>query len=134
MTHPDPLEQLENQLQVLITQLGPGHPPLELPAVLQSLDALKSTTAADHARTRAEQDTLKAEMHAELVDREANAARVQERQRFLFERSTSLPGQSTAADRAIGAVHHIEAALVALCPHNAPRFTGCDQLAEAATE
>lgn len=92
--------------------------------------ALQRALAAERSRTLSERDIANSEMHAELVDREANSARVSERQRFLFERNSSLPGQSTAADRAVGAVHYVEAALVALCPHESASGGGCEQLAQ----
>lgn len=79
-------------------------------------------------RARAEKDVLRAEVHGELVDREANAARVAERQRFLFERSAAQMGQSSAGDRAAASAAFVEAALVTLCPHPQQMSAGCEQL------
>lgn len=125
-------------------QASPCDSPHALPGALSTSDtilqhvadleaniiALQRALAAERSRTLSERDIANSEMHAELVDREANSARVSERQRFLFERNSSLPGQSTAADRAVGAVHYVEAALVALCPHESASGGGCEQLAQ----
>lgn len=86
----------------------------------------------EKARSTVENDTLRAEMHAELVDREANAARVAERQRFLFERAAAQHGQAAAGDRAAQSAAFVEAALVSLCPHTTHISLGCAQLDEEA--
>ena len=93
------------------------------------LQTLARQKAYEDARATAELDTLRSEMHAELVDREANAARVAERQRFLFERHTAQAGQASAAERAAQSAAFVEAALVSLCPHITPQSAGCAQLA-----
>ena len=94
----------------------------------QELTQTKRTMHFEKLRFTAELDSLRAEVHAELVDREANAARVAERQRFLFERSVALPGQLSAADRAGASAAFVEAALVALCPQTTPLSHGCETL------
>lgn len=66
------------------------------------------------ARSRAERDILQMEVRADLVDREANAARVMEKQRFLFERSHARQGVGIAHDNACASVAFIEAALMSL--------------------
>ena len=93
------------------------------------LQGLARQKILESARSTAELDTLRMEMHAELVDREANAARVAERQRFLFERHSAQVGQATAAERAAQSAAFVEAALVSLCPHTTPHSPGCAQLA-----
>jgi hypothetical protein len=77
---------------------------------------------------RVERDALRAEMHGELVDREANGARVSDRQRVLFERATALPGQSAAQEKAQASASFVEAAISSLCPHAGARSAGCDLL------
>ena len=111
--------------------------PLTCAAILDRLLQLQQALQSEQrehafleARAVMEKDQLRSELHCELVDREANAARVIERQRFLFERSTAQPGQSSAAERASASALYVEAALVALCPHSTPRSPGCTQLAE----
>ena len=99
----------------------------------QELTQTKRTLHFEKLRATAERDVLRAEVHAELVDREANAARVAERQRFLFERSVALPGQLSACDRAGASAAFVEAALVALCPQTTVPSPGCEQLKSAAT-
>lgn len=87
-------------------------------------------TAAERQRFLVEKDVLRQEMHAEQVDREANSARVAERQRFLFERAASQPGQSAAGERAVASASFVEAALASLCPHISEKSPGSAQLAE----
>ena len=110
--------------------------PIDLAAVrstAKKLNKLLLTMARrqsfEKARATIELDTLRMEMHAELVDREANAARVAERQRFLFERHAAQNGQAAAADRAAQSAAFVEAALVSLCPHTTVESPGCAQIA-----
>jgi hypothetical protein len=102
-----------------------------LTSALHDINTLQRTL--EHMKTRhtIESDLLRAEVHSELVDREANAARVADRQRFLWERSVALPGQAAAGDRAAASAAYVEAALSALCPHSTPRSNGSEQLAAA---
>lgn len=81
------------------------------------------------ARARVQLDTLRTELNNELVDREANAARIAERQQFLFQRVSALPGQHGAAERAVASATYVEAALVALCPHVHRAMPGCAHIA-----
>ena len=92
------------------------------------LQTMARQQSVEKARATAELDTLRAEMHAELVDREANGARVAERQRFLFERNAAQNGQASASDRAAQSAAFVEAALVSLCPHTTTHASGCAQL------
>ena len=123
------IENLRAQLQATDEPLTPKTILDELHTIEQKL--LEGERNAAYLKSRAviEKDQLRAEMHCELVDREANAARVAERQRFLFERSMAQPGQASAGERASASALYVEAALVALCPHSTPRSPGCDQLA-----
>lgn len=97
----------------------------------QELTQTKRTLHFQKLRATVEVDALRAEVHAELVDREANAARVAERQRFLFERAVALPGQLSASDRAGASAAFVEAALVALCPQTTTPSHGCEQLSNS---
>jgi hypothetical protein len=67
-------------------------------------------------RSRTERDILRNELRSDGVDREANAARVAERQRILFERSSAQAGALSAYDRASSSASYVEAALASLCP------------------
>lgn len=82
-------------------------------------------------RSRAEVDLLRSELHDELVDREANAARVNDRQRFLFERQCALDGQLHAHDRAAASAAYLEGALVALDVNTQTAGHGCEVLYDA---
>jgi hypothetical protein len=85
--------------------------------------------AADAAaQSRIALDLLRSEVNSELVDREANAARIAERQQFLFQRASALPGQASAAERACASAAYVEAALVSLCPHVNLPMAGCATL------
>lgn len=88
--------------------------------------------SAQRARWLSEKDIMRAEMHGEQVDREANSARIADRQRFLFERAVAQSGQSTAAEKAVASAAYVEAALASLCPHVGNTSPGSAQLAEAA--
>lgn len=128
---------LARALCVRIHDAG-DHPSAELMSSLKDdlqqlhvlVQAEARRTAADRVRFLVEKDLLRQEMHAEQVDREANAARVAERQRFLFERSLAQPGQSAAGERAVASASFVEAALASLCPHASQKSPGSTQLAE----
>lgn len=97
----------------------------------QAFKGLKRTLDDQKNRHIIEMDSLRSELHGELVDREANAARIVERQRLLFERSVAQPGQLHGHDRATASAAYVEAALVALCPYTVPPLSGCDTLMAA---
>jgi hypothetical protein len=80
-------------------------------------------------RHRAELDLLRTELLSELVDREANSARVADRQRFLFERSLAQTGQFSSNERAFASAAYVEKALTSLCPNPHRVSDGCDKLA-----
>ena len=116
-----------------------GESELDLHAVKQVVKLANSTIhRLDRELTRAkaqamvEKDVLRAEIHCELIDVAANAARVAERQAALFERSQALNGSASAFDRAAASASFVESALHSLCPHNYSRAPGCDQLAALA--
>ena len=83
-------------------------------------------------RARAEIDLLRSELHGELVDREANAARVKERQRYIFDGLSALDGQATAYERAHASAAYVEAALVSLDVNAQTAGHGCETLFERA--
>lgn len=76
----------------------------------------------------AQKDLLRSEIRAETVDREANSARVLERQRVLFERSCAQQGSLAAFDRAAASAGYVEAALASLSPAPAMRADGSASL------
>jgi hypothetical protein len=71
---------------------------------------------------------LREAVRDELIDREANAARVFDRQRARVEDRTNA---LAAFDRAHTSVRQIEASLGALCPHQASHTPGVALLAKA---
>jgi hypothetical protein len=99
-------------------------------ALQQQLQTLKRQFLDLKARNTAERDIFSMEMHHELVDREANAARTADRQRYIFERSSALAGQLSAFDKASQSTAFVESAVANLCPYatNNPS-TGCHSLA-----
>lgn len=90
---------------------------------------LQRSLAAERVRGRVELDALRAELQGELIDREANSARIYERQKYLFERSEALSGQSSAHERAAASAAYLESALLALDVHLQPVGGGCEALA-----
>ena len=127
------LLQLTEKLHTTLSRLAATLPETdtlrELQHIADSLhahalcDARQAADAA--AQTRVQMDILRLEINSELVDRDANAARIAERQQFLFQRASALPGQATAAERAVASAAYVETALVSLCPHVGMPMAGC---------
>ena len=121
------------ELSDAIAKLDLGDVAMMLQVKLDQLDTTLTHIARhmhhQHARHQCERDVMRTELHLEAVDREANSARVMERQRFLFERSSALPGQADASDRANASAAYVESALSALCPHAVQPTSGCEALA-----
>ena len=69
---------------------------------------------------------LREAVRDELIDREANAARVLDRQRQLVD---GRGDASTVFERALQSAQQIEASLGALCPYQAPTAPGVAVLA-----
>lgn len=126
-----------------LTDVNNGTATLDVPSALKQvrllnkiinelhkqLKTIERKQTVNAARRVAEYDCLRSAMHCELVDREANAARISDRQRFLWERSNAQAGQASAAERAGASAAYVEFALASLCPHVLARSAGCDQLA-----
>jgi bacterioferritin (cytochrome b1) len=81
-------------------------------------------------RHRVERDILVCESQSDQVDREANSARIADRQRFLFERQQAQSGQAAAAERAAASAAYVESALCSLCPYVTQTSSGSAQLAK----
>lgn len=81
----------------------------------RALSSMRRQLAEEKLRGRAEVDALRVEVASELVDVAAHSARVQDRQRILFERSNALSGQAAAHERAASATAMVEASLQAIC-------------------
>jgi hypothetical protein len=123
---------LSNELVQQLTEPSPNSARTLQNARLlhQQLQALKRQFLDLKARYQVERDIVAMEMHHELVDREANAARTSDRQRYIFERSSALSGQLSAFDKASQSTAFVESGVANLCPYasNAPS-TGCHSLA-----
>lgn len=96
-----------------------------------AVQQLKRTHAEAAIQARTRESMLREAMRDELIDREANAARVLERQRTLFDRRQD--NSLSTYDHAITAAAQIDAALAGLTPPAVTRCVGVDQLA-AGTE
>tara|TARA_B100000575_G_scaffold30381_1_gene20460 strand:+ start:911 stop:1321 length:411 start_codon:yes stop_codon:yes gene_type:complete len=100
-------------------------------SLMNAVLSAERTHAAERARAMKEQDMLRNEAHIDQVDREANAARVAERQRFLYDRVSTAPGKANAYERAPASAAYVEAALVALCPHTNAPSRGCETISRS---
>lgn len=87
-------------------------------------------SAFQQMRHRMERDLLVCESQSDQVDREANSARIADRQRFLFERQQAQSGQAAAAERAAASAAYVESALCSLCPYVTQTSSGSAQLAK----
>ena len=72
-------------------------------------------------------------VQAMLIDREANAARIQDRQRLLLQQADATETLS-AFDRAATSASSVEASIAALCPHQTRVAAGVVVIATAAAE
>jgi len=98
-------------------------------SLVRSVAAVERAAENERKRALVQRDLLTCELHGEMVDRDANAARVAERQRFLYDRACVSQHRTLANERAAASAAFVEAAIVALCPHyNAPSH-GCELIA-----
>ena len=91
--------------------------------------ALDRQWAHVEAQHRVELDLIRSSISDELIDREANASRISEKQRFLFEKALSSSKQQ-ALDRALSSSIFIESSLASLC-NQATVNLGAKELAES---
>jgi hypothetical protein len=115
---------------------GHMYPTVDFPALKKmaadankAIQAMQRHASDDALRADVRENILREAVHDELIDREANAARVQDKQRAAFE------GRDVAAlsalDRANQTVASVEASIASLCPHQLQRAPGVSVLAEA---
>ena len=95
----------------------------------KAVQAMQRHASDDAVRADVRENVLREAVRDELIDREANAARILDKQRAIFEGrdATSL----AAFDRANQTVASVEASVASLCPHQLQRATGVSVLAEA---
>lgn len=82
-------------------------------AANKELSRMVKKLANQEERHKVEMAMINDEVRGELVDREANNARVAERFRMQLERENS----SLCFDRALNSAAVVEASIAALCPH-----------------
>ena len=80
----------------------------------RSVQAIRRCTATKKIQTAVELNLLRAAVQGELVDREANSARILDRQRVIFDNLSAKTPSSVAFDRAAIAVQSIESELAKL--------------------
>ena len=96
----------------------------------KAIVAMQRHASDDAVRADVRENILREAVRDELIDREANAARVHDRQRALFEGRDS--NTLTVFDRVNQTVAGVEASIASLCPHGLQRSSGVTVLAEAA--
>jgi hypothetical protein len=87
----------------------------------KAIQAMQRHASDDAVRADVRENILREAVRDELIDREANAARVHDKQRAL-----------SALEKANQTVAGVEASLASLCPHQLQRAPGVSVLAEAA--
>jgi hypothetical protein len=80
-------------------------------------------------RHRIEKASILAEISGELVDRAANAIRVADRQKFLYEKSVHRNVQ--VLEHATAGASYVEAAIASLCPHIESKTEGTMDIEKA---
>ena len=78
--------------------------------------AVATNLQAELLRARRETSIMRSEMARELIDRQANAARVADRQRFFLEKKMHSKTTITSFALAVGAANSVEQALASICP------------------
>ena len=94
----------------------------------KAVQAMRRYASDDAVRADVRENMLREAVRDELIDREANAARVYDKQRSLFEGRDSAA--LSAFDRANQTVASVEASIASLCPHQLQRAPGVSVLAE----
>jgi len=126
------LRELEDTSETATVNDGIDWKPLKKLAAdaNKAIQAMQRHASDDAVRADVRENILREAVRDELIDREANAARVQDRQRTLFEGRDSAA--LSAFDRANQQVATVEASIAALCPHQLQRAPGVSVLAETA--
>jgi hypothetical protein len=96
----------------------------------KAIQAMQRHASDDAVRADVRENILREAVRDELIDREANAARVHDKQRAMFEGRDSVA--LSALEKANQTVAGVEASLASLCPHQLQRAPGVSVLAEAA--
>ena len=94
----------------------------------KAVQALRKHAASEALRADVREAILREAIHHELIDREANAARVLDKQRAINEGTRG----EAAFERAQQAATAIEQSIATLCPHQTAHSPGVALLAAAA--
>lgn len=93
----------------------------------RAVQSMQRLAHLEARRAEISQGVLREAMRDELIDREANAARVLDRQRALAE---SQNCGTVVLDRALASARSIEASIGALCPNQLSIAAGVAELAD----
>tara|TARA_Y100000389_G_scaffold71280_1_gene68003 strand:+ start:2001 stop:2447 length:447 start_codon:yes stop_codon:yes gene_type:complete len=96
----------------------------------KAVQAMQRHASDDAVRANVRENILREAVRDELIDREANAARILEKQRAFFEGKDA--GTLKALERVNQTVANVEASIASLCPHQLQRAAGVSVLAEEA--
>ena len=94
----------------------------------KAVQAMQRLAGDQVVRADVRESILREALRDELIDREANAARVLDRQRLLSE---GRQDAGAVFERALLTAQQIESNIGALCPHQAPCASGVAVLASA---
>jgi len=97
----------------------------------KAIQAMQRVAKDEALRADVRENVLREAVRDELIDREANAARIQDRQRLLLEQAGATETLS-AFDRAATSANSVENSIAALCPHQTRVAVGVVVLASAA--
>tara|TARA_B100002052_G_C15296979_1_gene339314 strand:+ start:64 stop:468 length:405 start_codon:yes stop_codon:yes gene_type:complete len=114
---PRDLHTVLEGLRAVHAEAGDALTKTRLRATEKLLLSLSRQLDFEKRRGAAELQALRAELQEELIAREANAARVAEKQRAAFDTSSALPGALHGLDRAAASAAFIDVALRALDVH-----------------
>lgn len=113
-----------------------GDEPFDRKAAVKVLKTAQSTISSlrrhnfnQKVRHTAEKDIMQAELANEQVDRSANAIRISDRQKQLYERSVHQ--NVSILDTAVSAAGFIENSLSSLCPHANSKADGSREVEHA---
>jgi hypothetical protein len=94
----------------------------------RAIQAVQRHASAESICTQVRENILREAVRDDMIDREANAARILDKQRTMLESNGS---GSIIFEKARVAAYSVESAIAALCPHQTKHSTGVPLLAEA---
>jgi len=100
----------------------------------KAVQSIQRHAQDENVRAGVRENVLREAVRDDLIDREANAARVMDKQRLLSEQAASASSSSNASstfERAMQAAASVESSIALLCAHQARRAPGVALLAAA---